>query len=444
VSATPNRALSCAVLLLLACGRLGFTPTGAGDEAGGADGAAPGEVNADAAPSLPKVDAQQGVEAALDTSSGSAAMDLRAADAPGAGDIALDPSVDAALGARPVDLGSPILGEVGGPGHDAAVAPPDDVTVAPVDLSPPRLAIDVSVEAAPVSQDAAVDAIADAGLPDAAAAAPLDAESIAYEAGTDLDPTGADAMEPDASTDAPGESDAGADAPDDASVDAGPDPCPGLPDAGAIVCEGFESLTLPAPAQYETHQSNGSLVEISGTTVHGGARALHALVHPSQEKGEGTAALRKVFAPITSGLIYYRAHLRIGPGAPAKDWLVLMELDGATNTTGDQKVSIDSFGSDELAVTANGPNYYQRTSAMSLPRQRWFCLELVINVAPAGGSIEVLLDGAPLLSGTGLNTLLPGGYVAATLGLYSAKGLAKDLDTYYDDLVLARTRLSCQ
>jgi hypothetical protein len=125
---------------------------------------------------------------------------------------------------------------------------------------------------------------------------------------------------------------------------------------------------------------------------------------------------------------------------------VLLELQGATNTTGDQKSSMDIGPVDQLRLVSTASSVFLDAAAMSVPRQRWFCLELLIKVAPAGsdGSIEMFVDGASLLkSPSGVTTLPPGGWTGVTVGVNHSQGLGSDLELFYDDFVLARSRVGC-
>ncbi len=122
-------------------------------------------------------------------------------------------------------------------------------------------------------------------------------------------------------------------------------------------------------------------------------------------------------------------------------------LQGSTNTVGDQKTGFDFVSLDELKLVSTASSVFILTPATTVPRQRWFCIELMIKVVPAGGDgfIEEFLDGASLFkSPIGVNTLPPGGWMGVSVGVNHSQGLGQDQEIFYDDFVLSQSRLGCQ
>jgi hypothetical protein len=212
-----------------------------------------------------------------------------------------------------------------------------------------------------------------------------------------------------------------------------------------LFCEDFETLALPlaAGSPYTRFATGGSEVGITEGVVRQGRRALRVLLRPDVNRN-AAAGLRRAFGPVTDGSLYVRTHVRVGPGAPPDNWLVLLELQAGS---GDRKISADATAGDRLSISANVGDSFPRGPPRSLPRTRWICLELLVNVADAdgGGSVELFLDGASFLkTATGIRTLPSGGWARAVLGVNHISGISEPLEVVFDDFVLARTRLGCQ
>lgn len=186
---------------------------------------------------------------------------------------------------------------------------------------------------------------------------------------------------------------------------------------------------------------------VHATTVYGDTEWL-ALAGP-----DGTGAFRANGAPnasavaiyewtdpITAGPLHARVRLRIAPGDPIENYAVLLQLDNGVETSGREKVSADMATGDALSIAAPFSGRGGETT-LTMPRERWVCLELAIAV-DASGTMEVFLDGTRMHGYDSVDTVVPGGFRRLIIS-----SLVSDadppVDILFDDLVAATAPIGC-
>lgn len=142
----------------------------------------------------------------------------------------------------------------------------------------------------------------------------------------------------------------------------------------------------------------------------------------------------------TDGSLNVRTYLRVESGAPIGTFLVMMELNNAMATMGQEKVSADLSTADNWSIGA--PFSGGTVSTTAAPRDRWLCVELRVVVSATAGEMHLLVDGTEVSANTGVNTLIPSGFqeliLSATL---SNTDPATIVD--FDDLVVATIPIGC-
>jgi hypothetical protein len=143
----------------------------------------------------------------------------------------------------------------------------------------------------------------------------------------------------------------------------------------------------------------------------------------------------------TDGELNARVHLRVQSSSTVQLFLVLVELNNALATNGQEKVSADLVTNDLYAIGApysgGGPQ-----SAVTLTRDQWACVELRVVVSSTAGEVHLLVDGTEVAGRTGIDTLIPTGFHDLIL---TSGPSSNDVDTIvdYDDLVVARAPIGC-
>lgn len=249
-------------------------------------------------------------------------------------------------------------------------------------------------------------------------------------------PTSDRAMPP---TDAPG-LDAGPDAgprdsgfdggPIDAGLDAGPPDPTGCDDlhAGALLCDGFES-----DADFAEWTENRGASETM-TPVYRGDWAMRA----TSSTSDNTNYVFERFTDVTSGELFVRTYVYLPSGSPAEH-LVLAQLEEGGAPWDYAHVALRSGA---LRVGHRKGSTYVYRDGPPMPRDRWVCLELRVEVASAG-TVQMFVDGASAASFSA-DTNLSRPYSTFYIGIsYRGSSQTGTANVYMDEIVLSRSRIGC-
>jgi hypothetical protein len=143
----------------------------------------------------------------------------------------------------------------------------------------------------------------------------------------------------------------------------------------------------------------------------------------------------------TSGSLYARVYAQVQAGPTIAMYNVLLELNNAVQSGGQEKVSADMYANDTWGIGApysgGGPG-----SATIVTRGAWTCVELQVDVSSTAGAFHLFIDGAETTGSTGVDTLIPGGFkevaVSANVGSSDAA-----VTVLFDDLVVALAPIGC-
>lgn len=80
----------------------------------------------------------------------------------------------------------------------------------------------------------------------------------------------------------------------------------------------------------------------------------------------------------------------------------------------------------------------------TFPRNQWVCIEMHVQIHASAGTFEFFMNGNPISSLTGLDTLPDKGYTSFELGVHYANFNQGAITTYADDVKLGTSRLGCQ
>jgi hypothetical protein len=225
--------------------------------------------------------------------------------------------------------------------------------------------------------------------------------------------------------------------PDAGNADAGPDPS-SCDDAlsGAFVCDGFEGDAL-MPPWTSLLLVNGE-VTIDRTTVYRGRGALRAEVTmPSSRAavvfahdtvlGEGDEVYGRAYYYLPSGpdLVRVTGMLFIEPGDP-------LEAVG---------IGVQ-FGTTYYAYVGPASMAISSPGGMVVPRDRWFCVQYHAVIG-AMGSVEVIVEGMPVVSMTPINTLPMAGVQNVEIGIEYTVSTQMPVVVYVDEAAAGTAPLPC-
>lgn len=232
-----------------------------------------------------------------------------------------------------------------------------------------------------------------------------------------------------------GPPDAGAIAPD--AVVAPPDAASGLacdPADGATVFQAFED---PSLVGMEVSLDDG-MVEVTGLRAACGGAALHAATTPGSATSQAKVEQR-AFDELESGAVYLRAYVYLPSSVDVGRFTILSLAGGGPPYVG-VAVGLGPGGALQLEVSS-APEYLPTETA--LPRDRWTCLMVEVDVAQ-DGSAALVVDGAPVVSASDLDTVPGGGATLAAAGILWAPADQGPAEIYIDELVVDTVPLTCE
>lgn len=206
--------------------------------------------------------------------------------------------------------------------------------------------------------------------------------------------------------------------------------------ADAIFCSGFE---LPDLSDWSSVLVDGDArVEQTNERTYEGKGALHA----SSMGEKSSAVVAEDFRPVKDGDLFLRAFLYVPAGLPTETMNIFFLGDIATP---DPFRGVDfnlENGAFSTYVPQNDPQRFTST-ALTIPRDRWFCLQVHMKVAAGAGSVTTLVDGEPALDEQGMNTRPDAGIHLLRIGIDWSSLQTQPFDFYVDGLVLATTSVDC-
>jgi len=203
---------------------------------------------------------------------------------------------------------------------------------------------------------------------------------------------------------------------------------------GALLCEAFDA---ELPAEDATWYSGVMDASIEDCVVHQGSGAIR---YQTQSFGYSQTRMR-LANPVSSGLLAARFYAYVPASVTLPNYLAMFEL-WSDDASSNGKISVEAKPNDilEVYLTPNDAAYSSPVGV--LLRDQWLCITLTLDVAPAGGSVSLAVDGAEVIAQRDVVTLPPNPIsVAVVEGLPSAD--ATGVELALDDLVVATEPLAC-
>lgn len=206
--------------------------------------------------------------------------------------------------------------------------------------------------------------------------------------------------------------------------------------AAAIACSGFERPDLSDFTA--TMVEDAGEVDQTDVKAHQGRGALHA--RTTAEKSSAVVALE--FPPRHGGDLYLRTYLFVASGIQTQTTNFLFLGDYATP---DPFKGVDfnlENGAPQIFVPGSLPERTTSTT-LTIPRDRWFCLQAQVTLSVDAGRVRLQVDGAPALDQGGLDTLPPAGVHLLRAGVDWSSLQNAPFEVYVDDLVLDTSPVAC-
>lgn len=209
--------------------------------------------------------------------------------------------------------------------------------------------------------------------------------------------------------------------------------------AGALFCEDFENgLVTPRP-DYGFAGSPNGVVRLDTSNPHAGRNAI-SLVAGDPSMGVRSTYFYKVLpSPASSGGLYARAFFYVPSGFVVTQYLVDLEF----RNSGQEGVKVVHASRDRIDFVVTTDGFSVTSIDGRLPRDRWFCLEIGVQVASGnGGRAEYWIDGASQFMVPAARTLPPGGWTYLNFGII-ADPMTLGSRMLVDDIVMSTQRVGC-
>ena len=204
---------------------------------------------------------------------------------------------------------------------------------------------------------------------------------------------------------------------------------PGL--TGTYFCDSFEEI--PGVWSYNA----GALRET--TVVRTGVGSARFELADNTMRDLGHTSLPD--APDT-GSVYFRAYVFIAGGGNFNR--IEIASFGSTNDPGTGRF-------DRIGININNgwysifngmENAEYLASGATIPRDRWFCIELDVDIDASSGRVTLRADGTEEVTSAGINTAAFEGYDFVNVGGVFLQGVS-NMTVYVDDIVLSRQPIGC-
>lgn len=222
------------------------------------------------------------------------------------------------------------------------------------------------------------------------------------------------------------------------SNDAATGDAPVVPAAcDGLVCDGLET-TGSVEVAVDTEQ--GATFERVQDPVHTGAFAARFTTAAEQS---WSAFVYRFDEPIVSDAVYVRMYLFVPSGAvTGRLNFLAIENEDSFN------IDVNLLGGESADVVFEVYNHSSRagisTADVTVPFDRWFCLQTAVVLSETAGQVLVSVDGREVLrTPNPENTLPSGGISKVGVGAFWTEAGQSDSELFVDDIAIGQDVLPC-
>jgi hypothetical protein len=203
----------------------------------------------------------------------------------------------------------------------------------------------------------------------------------------------------------------------------------------ALLCETFDTQL---PAEYSTWYSGPMTASIQDCLVHRGGGALRCR---SDAFGYVQARMR-LPAPVSSGPLHVRFFAYVPSTLVIPDYLAMFEL-WHDDRGAEEKISVEAISNGALEVYLTPNDTAHATPEGAVLRDEWMCIELFLDVASAGGSMSLSLNGTRVIEQSGVGTLPASPWSVAVVECLPSDDVSS-VELTIDDLVIGTQPIGCE
>lgn len=202
--------------------------------------------------------------------------------------------------------------------------------------------------------------------------------------------------------------------------------------ASAILCDGFEDGMTPWPYSVIFDAT----VDATTTRAWGGSHALEVHTDNSTNYKDGRWGAY-LPAAITTGDLYVRQYMWLPSSVAITGQISLVVIGNGTSPYPATFFYLDGA---QLVINTDGNPVY---GVDTLPRDRWVCAEMQIQISATNGFVKVTFDGIPALQTPAIDTDVAGGYTNIDVGVHYATDTQGPASLWIDDIVVDTNPIGC-
>ncbi len=203
---------------------------------------------------------------------------------------------------------------------------------------------------------------------------------------------------------------------------------------GAVLCESYDG---PLPADYATWGTPAMTAIVQDCLTYAGAGALR---FQAATFGYVQSQMR-LSTPVPSGPLHARFYAYLPSSVTIPTYFAMFELWHQEGSS-DGKISVEVISDDRLELQVLPNDSTHPAPVGSMPRDRWTCIELGLDVAATGGAVSLSVDGSVVIDVTDVATLPAGPFSIAVVEGLPAED-APGAELAIDELVVATEPIGC-
>jgi hypothetical protein len=202
---------------------------------------------------------------------------------------------------------------------------------------------------------------------------------------------------------------------------------------GVLLCEDFEE---PSVSWDYTIFDQGSAARSIVRAANGFA-SLEANINGSNNFKAARWGKNNVLPSLTGGDLYIREWIYLASPTVVTDQLSILVAGNQVDPFPSVNLLLRP-GQSEVGVEGQGINV-----DFEFPRDKWVCVQLHVVIDDANGSIELAIDGQPVIDSMGGDTAVAGGYTNLDAGFHYATPTQSAARMFVDEIVADTSPISC-
>lgn len=204
---------------------------------------------------------------------------------------------------------------------------------------------------------------------------------------------------------------------------------------GALFCDGYED---PSLAAWDYSVTRSGFATHTTEMVYRGSGALRCETLAGASDKEARYSVRPL-PDLRTGHVWFRAYYHLSSTVVLDGHVSLLAIAERQRPYDGAHLRVDADSMD-LAMEVAG---VVGSGAVTLPRDRWVCIEYHVVLDEVNGVLEAYVDGALVARAEAVDTVPDTGISTAEVGIHKASADQSPAVLHVDEVVLDDTRVGC-